>query len=170
MEKVEKSLYDISDFKRSTLRKTESRTLHHFSITHWEIDFQDVYYSLVCETEEKAFAETIKTLEDYFILKANASFESHLFKQMEQGPSEMVHQFVCHLQQRAASCEFGDVDEAICDQLIDCCRSFNLRRKFLEKTRTATLKNLQDISSIGGCLVTQGGILSHNLYGPQRGP
>ena len=49
------------------------------------------------ETEEKAFAETIKTLDDYFIPKANASFERHLFRQMEQGPSEIVDQFVCSL-------------------------------------------------------------------------
>ena len=33
------------------------------------------------------------------------------------------------------------MDEAICDQLIDCCRSSNL-----EKTGTVTLKYLQDIA------------------------
>ena len=102
------------------------------------IDFQDVYYTLVSETEEKAFAETIKTLDDYFTPKANATFERHFCC--------VVDQFVCRLQQKAVSCEFGDVDEAICDQLIDCCRSSNLRRKFLEKTGTVTLKNLQDIA------------------------
>ena len=47
------------------------------------------------------------------------------------------------------------MDEAICDQLIDCYHSSNLCRKFLEKTRIVTLKDLRDIARAMGALDMQ---------------
>ena len=82
------------------------------------IDFQDVYYTLVSEAEEKTFQQSIQILDDYFAPKANASFERHVYR----------------LRQKATLCDFSDVDEAIWDQLIDRCWNSHLPRKFLEKT------------------------------------
>ena len=65
---------------------------------------------------------------------------------MEQGPSETVDQFVCRLRQQTTSCDFIDVDEAIRDQLIDRCRNSHLRQKFLEKTGTVSLTDLQAVA------------------------
>ena len=47
------------------------------------------------------------------------------------------------------------MDEAICDQLIDCYHSSNLCRKFLEKTGIVTLKDLRDIARAMGALDMQ---------------
>ena len=74
------------------------------------IDFQDIYYTLFSEAAEKTFQQSIQILDDYFAPKANVSFERHVFRQMEQGPSETVHQFVCPLRQKVTSCDFSDVD------------------------------------------------------------
>ena len=65
---------------------------------------------------------------------------------MEQGPSETEDQFVCRLRQKATSCDFSDVDEVIRDQLIDQCWNSQLRRKFLEKTGTVSLTDLQAVA------------------------
>ena len=77
----------------------------------------------------------------------NVPFERHQFRQMAQASGESVEQFVCRLRQKAILCEFGNVDEAIRDQLIERCRDPRLRRKFLEKTN-ATLKDLQDLGRV----------------------
>ena len=53
----------------------------------------------------------------------------------------------CRLRQKAITCEFEKVDEAIRDQLIERCRDSRLRRKFLEKSN-ATLKDLQDLARV----------------------
>ena len=64
---------------------------------------------------------------------------------MSQLNSEKVDQFVSRLRQKATTCEFANVDEAITDQLIEKCFDPKLRRKFLERTN-ATLKDLQDVA------------------------
>ena len=51
------------------------------------------------------------------------------------------------MRQKAISCEFENVDEAIRDKLIERCRDPRLCCKFLEKTN-ATLKGLQDLARV----------------------
>ena len=51
------------------------------------------------------------------------------------------------MRQKAISCEFENVDEAIKDQLIERCRDPRLRRKYFEKI-IATLKDLQDLARV----------------------
>ena len=58
-----------------------------------------------------------------------------------------MDQFVSRLRQKAISCEFKNVDEAIRDQLIERCRDPRLCHKFLEKTN-AILKDLQDLACV----------------------
>ena len=98
-------------------------------------------------TEIKPFAESMELLDNYFAPQLNVPFERHQFRQMEQASRESVDQYVCRLRQKAIFCEFGNVDEALRDQLIERCRDPRLRRKFLEKTN-ATLKDLQDLASV----------------------
>ena len=76
----------------------------------------------------------------------NLPFERHLFRKMEQAQNETVDQFVSRLRQKAISCRFGNIDEAIRDQVIEKCRSMHLRRKFLEKSGNILLKDLQDVA------------------------
>ena len=106
---------------------------------------QELYFSLTGEEEDKQYAECISILDSYFVPKVNLPFERHQFRQMSQALGEKVDQFVSRLRQKAATCDFGDVDEAIRDQLIEKCSGSKLRRKFLERAN-ATLKDLQDIA------------------------
>ena len=108
-------------------------------------DFQELYYTLIPEDEEKDMKESFEVLDNYFVPKGNVPFERHLFRQMSQAAGETVDQFVCRLRQKALTCEFANVDETIRDQLIEKCENVKLCRKFLEKVN-ASLKDLQDIA------------------------
>ena len=48
------------------------------------IDFQELYYTLIPEGEEKSLEESFEVLDDYFVPKVNVPFERHLFRQMSQ--------------------------------------------------------------------------------------
>ena len=108
-------------------------------------ELQELYFSLVDEEEEKSFEACVRVLYEHFVPKANLPFERHQFRQMSQLNSEKVDQFVSRLRQKATTCEFANLDEAIRDQLIEKCFDPKLRRKFLERTN-ATLKDLQDVA------------------------
>ena len=82
-------------------------------------DFQELYYTLIPEGEETSLEESFEVLDDYFVPKVNVPFERHLFRQMSQVAGETVDQFVCRLRQKAITCDFPNVDEAIKDQLIE---------------------------------------------------
>ena len=97
------------------------------------IELQEIYYTLVSEDQDTSFKDCVAVLDNYFTPKVNVSFEGHVFRQMQQMEEETINQFVCRLRQKAISCEFPSVDEAIRDQIIEKCRDPKLRRKFLEK-------------------------------------
>ena len=107
--------------------------------------FQEVYFTLVDEEEEKSFDACVRLLDKHFVPKANLPFDRHHFRQMSQLNSEKVDQFVSRLRQKATTCEFANVHEAIRGQLIEKCFDPKLRRKLLERTN-ATLMDLQHIA------------------------
>lgn len=111
------------------------------------LNLQELYYTLLTGADIKPFVESMELLDNYFAPQLNVPFERHQFRQMEQASGESVDQFVCRLRQKAISCEFENVDEAIRDQLIEKCKDPSLRRKFLEKANV-TLKDLQDLARV----------------------
>ena len=111
------------------------------------LNLQEFYYMLLTSTDIKPFTESMELSDNYFAPQLNIPFKRHQFRQMEQASGELVDQFVCRSRQKATLCEFGNVDEAIRDQLIERCRDPKLRRKFLEKPN-ATLKDLQDLAHV----------------------
>ena len=46
------------------------------------MEVQEVYFTLVGEDTIATFQDTLKVLDDHFILKANVTFERHLFRQI----------------------------------------------------------------------------------------
>ena len=107
-----------------------------------------MFYSLAEEDADLWLAESIKVLDEHFVLTANIPFERHLFGQLQQ-VYETVDQVVCRLRQKSLSCDFAKVDEAIRDQLIEKCRDARLRRKFLEKASLSSKRtiNLSNVST-----------------------
>ena len=74
---------------------------------------------------------------------------------MQQTKGETIDQFVCRLRQKAISCDFVNVDEAIRDQIIEKCKVLRLHRKFLEKASDATLTVLQETAQVHEAANTQ---------------
>ena len=112
------------------------------------IDLQDLFYSLVPEAEDNeiTYEHCVQRLNDHFIPQVNITFERHMFKQLQQLPNETVDQFVARLRQKAASCGFANVEEAIRDQVIETGSSNHLRRKFLEKSGNIAPNEMQRIA------------------------
>ena len=85
-------------------------------------------------------------LDAHFIPKRHTPFERHVFRQLYQDKDETVDQFVCRLLQKAAYCDFHNVDEVVKDQLEEKCSGAEMRKKFLEQKSDATLQELQDVA------------------------
>ena len=75
----------------------------------------------------------VETLSNYFKLKKNTSYARHLFRKTKQGETETIDNFIVRLSKLAVSCEFaGDQkNDMIRDQIVDACKSTELRRKFI---------------------------------------
>ena len=119
------------------------------------MELQKIYYTLVAEDTETTFNDCLAALDNYFTPKVNVPFERHVFRQMQQMEGETIDQFVCRLRQKAISCDFANVDEAIRDQIIEKCKDSRLRRKFLEKASDATLTVIQETARVHEAVNTQ---------------
>ena len=103
-------------------------------------DVQDIFETLKSAAPDEdpkiddAYDVAVKRLNAYVCPKKNIAYERHVFRKIQQESGEMFDQFLMRLKQQAVYCEFGTVeDEQIRDQVIDYCRSNQLRRKLLEK-------------------------------------
>ena len=115
------------------------------------MDVQEVYLSLeegaTSSKEMDEYESTMQMLDRHFSPQINVPFERHEFRQMNQNESETIDQFVIRLTRQADNCEFGESKkEQIRDQIIDKCKSNELRRKLLEMGKALTLDNVQRIA------------------------
>ena len=112
------------------------------------IDLQDLFYSLVPEAEDNeiTYEHCVQRLNDHFTHQVNIPFERHMFRQLQQLSNETVDQFVARLRQKAVSCGFANVEEAIRDQVIEKGSSTHIRRKILEKSGNIALNEMQRIA------------------------
>lgn len=73
--------------------------------------------------------------------KRNVTFERHMFRGLQQGPTEKVEQFVLRMRQQAQKCDIRDqLDDNLKDQLIEKCLSAELKAKILDKGDELSLK------------------------------
>jgi hypothetical protein len=88
----------------------------------------------------------VESLRNCFKPKKNISYERHLFRKTKQGETETIDNFIVRLSKLAVSCEFaGDQKNGmIRDQIVDACKSTELRRKFLA-AQDLTLEKVQQI-------------------------
>jgi len=85
----------------------------------------------VAANQPDEYAKCKTQLTTYFNPQENVTFNIYQFRQLRQ-ESEPIEQFVANLRQKAALCNFHDVDAEIKSQLILGCKDSNLRRKALE--------------------------------------
>ena len=113
-------------------------------------DVQDVFDTLTdpgpLPEGDTEYAKAMRSLDGYFFPQDNIPFERHEFRQAKQDESETADQFVMKFQ-LSEHCEFGEgKEEHIRDQLIDKCKSHNLRKKLLEAGGTLTLQKAREIA------------------------
>ena len=109
-------------------------------------DVQEIFDTLTVDEGEdiSCFSAAIEALEGHFKDKKNVSYERHVFRQARQRDGESVLQYVTRLRVLAVSCEYGErKDEAIKDQVVDLCRSKELRKKLLQIDNVSLDKVLQ---------------------------
>ena len=104
---------------------------------------QEIFETLADTGEAKDYEKAVKALNDYFIPKVNSTYQNQLFRSMEQQDGETVAQFVTRLRQVVKDCDYGDqAENQIRDQVVQRCKSHELRKKLLEKGEKLTLELL----------------------------
>ena len=87
---------------------------------------QEIFKTLADTGEAKDYEKAVKALNDCFIPKVNSTYQNHLFRRMEQQDSDYNDQ----------------AENQIRDQVVQRCKSHELRKKLLEKGEKLTLELL----------------------------
>ena len=108
----------------------------------------DIFETLADTGEGKDYEKAVKALNGYFIPKVNSTYQNHLFRGMEQQDGETVAQFVTRLRQVVKDCDYGEqAENQIRDQVVQRCKSHELRKKLLEKGEKLTLELLLSMAA-----------------------
>ena len=94
-------------------------------------------------TDRHAYDAFVTQLNEHFTVEVNTTFQRHLFRRMIQTDQETVSQYCARLRKAAGSCDFGNaaaINDRIKDQIVECCKSNELRRKLLEVGNALTLE------------------------------
>ena len=108
-------------------------------------EVQDLFETLI--DTGTTYAHAIDKLNEYFAPKKNIAFERHVFRQPKQEENETVDNFIVRLSKLSISCDFSELqkEDMIRDQVVDCCRSTDLRKKLLAES-DLTLEKVRTIS------------------------
>ena len=98
------------------------------------------------EDNADEYQKALPTLDAHFSAQLNEPYERHSFRNLKQEEGETVDQFITRLRRQAENCNWDNADEPIRDQVIDKCRSADLRRKLLSKGTHLTLETVQEIA------------------------
>ncbi|XP_052806251.1 uncharacterized protein K02A2.6-like [Mya arenaria] len=105
-------------------------------------------YDVEKRDTDATFEATRKVLNDYFAPKKNVQMEIYNFRSCKQHDTQSLDEFVTELRTLAKNCEFTNVDKEILQQVIQNCRSNQLRRRALREPDKA----LCDILTMGRML------------------
>ena len=106
-------------------------------------DVQEIFETLADTGGIKDYGKAEKALNDYFIPKVNSIYQNHVFRSMEQHDGETVAQFVTRLRHVVKDCDYGEqAENQIRDQVVQRCKSHELRRQLLDKGEKLTLELL----------------------------
>ena len=74
-------------------------------------------------------------------------YARHCFRQLTQGPGEIIRQFATRLRRAVKDCDYGDDTENQIRYEIPCkCSNTYIKRKLLEEGRGLTLARALDIA------------------------
>ncbi|XP_053384619.1 uncharacterized protein K02A2.6-like [Mercenaria mercenaria] len=108
-------------------------------------EIQDIYETMTCD--RTTYQNTVDALTRYFNPKKNIAYERHIFRQASQEQHETIDNFIIRLKKLAVTCDYpdGSANDMIRDQVVEKCRSTELKKKFLRET-DLTLDKIQSIS------------------------
>ncbi|MES9882797.1 MAG: RNase H-like domain-containing protein [Sedimenticola sp.] len=104
---------------------------------------QDIFETL--PDTGTTYDHAVLHLTNYFKPRKNVAYDRHVFRKAKQEDVETIDNFVVRLSKLAMSCEYGDKDEMVRDQIVDNCRSNDLRKKLLSE-QNLTLERVQTIA------------------------
>ena len=93
------------------------------------------------------FTRLVTALNAHFIPQVNISHERLAFTRCQMKAGETVLSYATRLRKLASSCEFGNTEERIRDQIIEKVLNSGLRRKFLREGIGLTLVRLLEIAA-----------------------
>ena len=110
-------------------------------------DAEQVYKSFNLTEEEEAedFDHVLCLFEEHFVPKRNVIFERARFHSRTQGADETIEQYLRHLYELAARCDFYEKEEEIRDRLVIGIKDKDLSLK-LQMTSDLTLKKAADMA------------------------
>ncbi|XP_033756113.1 uncharacterized protein LOC117338858 [Pecten maximus] len=101
----------------------------------------DIYLAEKTPTTGTSYADTKKVLEDDFRPRKDTQMEIYKFTSCKQKEGQTLDEYVAELRTLARDCDFKDLNKEILSQLIQHCRSNQLRRRALREPG----KGLEDI-------------------------
>ena len=133
-------------------------------------DVQDIFDTLTdpgpVPEQDPEWAKAERSLDAHFSHQVNIPFERHQFRQAKQEESETAVQFVLRLFQLSENCKFGEAkEEHNRDQMIDKCRSHNLRKKLLEARGTLTLQKAREMARSAKAAESQARLIENDSKG-----
>lgn len=105
-------------------------------------------YDVEKRATEETYTATKKVLDDYFSPKKNIQIKIYNFRAYKQLECQTLDEFVTELRTLAKNCEFAEIDKEILQQVIQNCKSNQLRRRALREPD----KNLDAILTLGRML------------------
>ena len=106
-------------------------------------EVQDI--SEIFTNQGTSYAQAAAKLSEYLQPKKNISYERHVFHKAKQNQDETIDNYIVRLSNLAISCEFGDKNEMIRDQIVNSCASSKLRKNLLRE-KDLTLDKAQTLS------------------------
>ncbi|XP_064468494.1 uncharacterized protein LOC135379180 [Ornithodoros turicata] len=91
------------------------------------------------DSEPDVYEIATRQLDLHYKLKVNIAVERHRFRRRTQQPGEDVNEYISALRSLAATCEFQDIENAICDQLVEGTTQHLRERRLYECTTGVSL-------------------------------
>lgn len=147
---------------------------------------QEIFFALPEEestTESDEFETMVRVLSEHFVKKRNVTFERHIFRGLQQGPTEKIESFVLRLRQQAQKCNFANqLEDNVKDQMIEKCLSAELKTKILDRgdelslaqsvrlamTHETIIEQLSAMKSVGNMMMSSSSELKVNKIEAKR--
>lgn len=127
-------------------------------------ELMDTFFTLdVSKKDNYSYEEVVKELKKHFEPLHNKRYERYLFRQIQQDDSETMDHYITKLRKQAEKCNFHDINDSILDQVIEKCKSEEIRKDLLKKGNDLTLDQTKEIAKSYETIKLQNARLQESL-------